>query len=261
MLLRTRRPMLLCSFPMTLQGQTALITGSGRGIGRAIALLFASEGASVFLTARTHEQLASTAAEITQRGGQVAFATADVANEDDCQRIADEARQKLGPVTILVNNAGHYGPVVPVEEYALVGFRQRDRRASSRRVSAYPVGLAGNVSARTWSNSEYFQPIGQIGFCLGISLRRCESRNARIDSRHRRGGRPQRCARERPLSRPRHRNRNVQGTSARPSPKKSASAPKNNSPAFSKPFCRAAARPPTKSRAPRYFSAPTPPAP
>jgi 3-hydroxybutyrate dehydrogenase len=107
---------------MTLQGQTALITGSGRGIGRAIALLFATEGASVFLTARTHDQLASTAAEITQVGGQVAFATADVANEDDCRRIANATRQKFGPVTILVNNAGHCGPVVPVEEYALADF-------------------------------------------------------------------------------------------------------------------------------------------
>src|ERR1700688_2307101 len=115
-------PVLLFSFPMILQGQSALITGSGRGIGRAIALLFVREGASVFLCARSHDQLASTAAEISQHGGQVAFATADVTREDDCRRIVDAAREKFGPVTILVNNAGHYGPVVPVEEYPLADF-------------------------------------------------------------------------------------------------------------------------------------------
>lgn len=107
---------------MILQGQSALITGSGRGIGRAIAILFAKEGASVFLAARTHQQLASTAAEISDAGGQAAFAVADVAKEEDCRRIVASARDKFGPVSILVNNAGHYGPVVPVEEYPLADF-------------------------------------------------------------------------------------------------------------------------------------------
>jgi NAD(P)-dependent dehydrogenase (short-subunit alcohol dehydrogenase family) len=119
-----RSLVLLFSFPMILQGQSALITGSGRGIGRAIALLFAKEGASVFLCARSHDQLVSTAAEISHRGGQVAFTSADVTREEDCRRIVDEAREKFGPVTILVNNAGQYGPVVPVEEYPLADFDQ-----------------------------------------------------------------------------------------------------------------------------------------
>jgi 3-hydroxybutyrate dehydrogenase len=107
---------------MLLHGQTALITGSGRGIGRAIAHLFAKEGSSVFLTARTHDQLASTAAEISNHGGQVAFAAADITKEDDCRLIVDTAHEKFGPISILVNNAGHYGPVVPVEEYPLADF-------------------------------------------------------------------------------------------------------------------------------------------
>jgi 3-hydroxybutyrate dehydrogenase len=107
---------------MHLLGKTALITGSGRGIGRAIALLFAREGARVFLTARTHEQLASTAAEISDHRGEAAFAVADLTREADCRRIVDAAREKFGPISILVNNAGHYGPVVPVEEYPLADF-------------------------------------------------------------------------------------------------------------------------------------------
>jgi 3-hydroxybutyrate dehydrogenase len=107
---------------MTLQGQNALITGSGRGIGRAIARLLAKEGAAVFLAARTHEELAATAGGISEKGGKVAFAIADVSKEEDCRRIVDCAREKFGPISILVNNAGHYGPVVPVEEYPLAEF-------------------------------------------------------------------------------------------------------------------------------------------
>ena len=107
---------------MQLQNHVALITGSGRGIGRAIATLFAKEGASVFLAARTHDQLASTAAEISKAGGQAAFAVVDIIKEEDCRRIVASAREKFGPVSILVNNAGHYGPVVPVEEYPLADF-------------------------------------------------------------------------------------------------------------------------------------------
>jgi NAD(P)-dependent dehydrogenase (short-subunit alcohol dehydrogenase family) len=107
---------------MLLQGQTVLITGSGRGIGRAIAHLFAKEGASVFLTARTQEQLTSTAAEISNAGGHAAFMAADIAKEESCRQLVHAAREKYGPVSILVNNAGHYGPVAPVEEYSLADF-------------------------------------------------------------------------------------------------------------------------------------------
>ena len=102
---------------MLLRSETALITGSGRGIGRAIALLFAREGAAVFLTARTEDQLSAVAKEISVDGGRAAFAVADLTREADCRRLAEQAQAKLGSVTVLVNNAGHYGPVVPVEEY------------------------------------------------------------------------------------------------------------------------------------------------
>jgi 3-hydroxybutyrate dehydrogenase len=107
-----------------LQDKVALITGSGRGIGRAIARLFANEGASVFLTARTDSELESTASEINSATGREAAAhiTADLARADDCARVFAEARNRFGRVDVLVNNAGHYGPVVPVEEYPLDDF-------------------------------------------------------------------------------------------------------------------------------------------
>jgi NAD(P)-dependent dehydrogenase (short-subunit alcohol dehydrogenase family) len=106
---------------MLLQNKVALVTGSGRGIGRAIARLFVQEGATVFLTARTAAQLAATATEINQPGA-VAFSPADLGKEADCVRVVSETRAKFGRVDILVNNAGHYGPVVPVEEYPLAEF-------------------------------------------------------------------------------------------------------------------------------------------
>jgi NAD(P)-dependent dehydrogenase (short-subunit alcohol dehydrogenase family) len=107
---------------MLLRNQVALITGSGRGIGRAIARLFAKEGAAVFLTARTDSELAATAKEIASDGGRAAIARADLTLATECRRVVNETREKLGPVTILANNAGHYGPIAPVEEYPLEEF-------------------------------------------------------------------------------------------------------------------------------------------
>lgn len=107
-----------------LQDKVALITGSGRGIGSATAHLFVAEGANVFLTARTESELKSTADEINQRAGSkaAAYLPADLTRADDCTRVFTEARNQFKRVDILINNAGHYGPVVPVEEYPLDDF-------------------------------------------------------------------------------------------------------------------------------------------
>ena len=101
---------------MLLKGRIAVVTGGGRGIGRAIARRFATEGAAVVVTARTTIEIESVAAEITVAGGKGAAVRADVSREEDCQQIVATARQKFGAVHILVNNAGDYGPVKPVEE-------------------------------------------------------------------------------------------------------------------------------------------------
>jgi len=107
---------------MLLQNKVALITGSGRGIGRAMAKLFAQEGARVFLAARTEAELSATAKEIVAAHGEAAYVTADLTQEADCAHVVAVAREKFARIDILVNNAGHYGPVVPVEDYPLEEF-------------------------------------------------------------------------------------------------------------------------------------------
>ena len=107
---------------MLLENKSALITGSGRGIGRAMAKLFARHGASLFLTSRTETQLASVANEIRRSGGRAEFLPADLELEKDCDKVVATARASFGRIDILVNNAGHYGPVVPVEEYPVTEF-------------------------------------------------------------------------------------------------------------------------------------------
>jgi len=108
--------------PMLLKDRVALITGSGRGIGRAVAELFVAEGAAVYLAARTAAELAATGKEISAGGAGVGYSLADLAQEEDCTRLVAEARAKFSRIDILVNNAGHYGPVVPVEDYPLAEF-------------------------------------------------------------------------------------------------------------------------------------------
>ncbi|HEV2422388.1 MAG TPA: SDR family NAD(P)-dependent oxidoreductase [Candidatus Acidoferrales bacterium] len=101
---------------MLLAGQVTIITGGGRGIGRAIALGFAREGSSVLLAARTQTQVDSVAAELKSEGHKAAAVAADVSQESGCQVIVEAAQKQFGRIDILVNNAGVLGPVKAAEE-------------------------------------------------------------------------------------------------------------------------------------------------
>ncbi|MEK4427418.1 3-ketoacyl-ACP reductase [Solibacillus sp. FSL K6-1523] len=90
----------------TITGKVALITGAGRGIGRATAAALAQEGVHVGLVGRTLENLQKVAEELKQYNVKVAIATADVANLDSITAAVESIRGELGAIDILVNNAG-----------------------------------------------------------------------------------------------------------------------------------------------------------
>jgi NAD(P)-dependent dehydrogenase (short-subunit alcohol dehydrogenase family) len=91
---------------MRLRDRVALVTGGGRGIGRAIALALAREGADVAVTARTATELEAVAAEVRGLGRRAVALRCDVAERTQVDAAADAAAAALGPVQILVNNAG-----------------------------------------------------------------------------------------------------------------------------------------------------------
>ncbi|MFQ5664439.1 MAG: SDR family NAD(P)-dependent oxidoreductase [Terriglobia bacterium] len=104
---------------MKLEGQVALITGGGRGIGRAIAERFAREGAAVMLAGRTEAELKAAAAAIQQAGGRAASLAGDITEPATVTRLLEATRRQWGKIDILVNNAGIYGPVKPLVELTL----------------------------------------------------------------------------------------------------------------------------------------------
>lgn len=103
-----------CAMPVSeqsLAGSTALVTGAGRGIGRVLARALAAAGAAVGLVARSGDQLAESVELIEEVGGVAAAAAADVTDGDALSAAIDALRRQLGPVDLLVNNAGICGPV------------------------------------------------------------------------------------------------------------------------------------------------------
>ena len=96
------------------QGQVAIVTGAGRGIGHAIATAMAREGATVVLAARTRQQLAATAAAIRESGGTALAIPTDVTQDAAVEAMVEQAIAELGRVDALVTAAGaaSFGPVV-----------------------------------------------------------------------------------------------------------------------------------------------------
>lgn len=91
---------------MKLDGKVALVTGSGRGIGKALATRLSAEGASVMITDIAGDSAEEAAAEIEKEGGKAAAVTIDVTDRASIQSAIDEVARVFGRLDILVNNAG-----------------------------------------------------------------------------------------------------------------------------------------------------------
>src|SRR5690242_7684123 len=100
-----------------LEGQRALVTGATSGIGRAVALQLAHDGAEVVVHGRDGSRGAQTVKEITAAGGRANFTAADLGNAADVQRLASDA----GDVDILINNAG-ISVFAPTAEFDIAAF-------------------------------------------------------------------------------------------------------------------------------------------
>lgn len=94
-----------------LDGQVAVVTGGGRGIGRATAMRLAEAGASVMVTARTESEIGETAERIRNEGGSARAYPADVSDWHEVRRLARETEQTLGLADVVVVNAGIVEPV------------------------------------------------------------------------------------------------------------------------------------------------------
>lgn len=90
----------------SLKGKVAIVTGAGKGIGRAVALALASEGVSVGLLARTEADLKETASQAERLGVKAAYAAVDVSSQEEVDQAIKNITDELGTADILVNNAG-----------------------------------------------------------------------------------------------------------------------------------------------------------
>ena len=98
---------------MKLEGQVALVTGAGRGIGEATALALAKEGAQLIIASRTATELSQVATRIESGGGCVAVMPTDVSQKEDVAQLVGKTIDLYGQIDILVNAAGIYGPIGP----------------------------------------------------------------------------------------------------------------------------------------------------
>src|SRR6476620_6424872 len=102
-----------------LENKVAIITGAGSGIGKAISLLYAAEGAKIVVSDIDEKGGNETVSEIRAKGGEAFFVKADTSKPDDNKNIVEQAVKQFGGLHIAVNNAGIGGPLLPTGEYPI----------------------------------------------------------------------------------------------------------------------------------------------
>ena len=149
-----------------LEGKIALITGAGRGIGQAIALAYAREGAKLSLAARSIPELEETADQCRKLGAEVLITQTDVTDSGQVGRLIDATIERYSAIDILVNNAGIAGPIGSLEDndmdawintvqVNLIGSYLTCRAVvpvMRRQNSGKIVNLSGAGAANAWAN-------------------------------------------------------------------------------------------------------------
>lgn len=100
-----------------LEGKVVMITGASQGLGKALALACAREGASLVINSRNEESIRPVAEEAESLGAEVLALAADVSKGADVKKLVGAAADRFGKIDVLVNNAGILGPKVRIEEY------------------------------------------------------------------------------------------------------------------------------------------------
>jgi NAD(P)-dependent dehydrogenase (short-subunit alcohol dehydrogenase family) len=144
-----------------LEGQRALVTGATSGIGRAVALQLARDGAEVVVHGRDAARGAQTVGEITAAGGEASFVAGDLGNAAEVQRLADE----VGDVDILVNNAGisAFGPTAEFDVETFDGMFASNVRAPFLLVAALAPGMVARGHGSIVSVSSMAGGVGLVG--------------------------------------------------------------------------------------------------
>lgn len=145
-----------------LEGDVALVTGAGQGIGRGIALALAAEGARVAVVGRTLSKVVDTADEIVRRGGDAVALHCDVTDPEQIDTVVADVVAKFGSLSILVNNAqtAAHGTLLTVAEEDYLGSMDSGPLATLRMMRAAHPHLKGNGSIVNLGSSMKWDPTG-----------------------------------------------------------------------------------------------------
>jgi NAD(P)-dependent dehydrogenase (short-subunit alcohol dehydrogenase family) len=147
-----------------LEGRVAVITGGGRGIGRAIALRLAEEGASIVVSSRTGAEIADTVAKAEARGAQGFAVTADAMKRSGAREPVARALAEFGRIDILVNNVG-----------GLLGFHAAFGDGSDEADDSFEATMLLNVTSAWWTTAQALPAMRDNGWGRVINIGSTES--------------------------------------------------------------------------------------